>query len=94
MQTVQELIEMVVKALVDRPDEVVVKKVEGERSIVFEVRVATDDVGKVVGKGGRIANSLRTIVRAAGARDRKSIWIDINTLPDEPEEAVDGEPDD
>jgi len=94
VQTVQELIEMVVKALVDRPDEVVVKKVEGERSIVFEVRVATDDVGKVVGKGGRIANSLRTIVRAAGARDRKSIWIDINTLPDEPEEAVDGEPDD
>ena len=94
MQTVQELIEMVVKALVDQPDQVVVKKVEGERSIIFEVRVATDDVGRVVGKGGRIANSLRTIVRAAGARDRKSIWIDINKLPDEPEEAVDGEPDD
>ena len=73
-----ELVTMIVRALVDDPEQVVVGKVEGERSIIFEVRVAPDDVGKVIGKGGRIANALRTLVRAAAAKDRKSIWVDIN----------------
>jgi hypothetical protein len=71
---------MIVKALVDEPDEVVVNKVEGERSVIFEVRVAPDDLGKVIGKGGRIANALRTLVRAAGTKEHKSIWVDINKL--------------
>jgi len=71
---------MIVRALVDDPEQVVVNKVEGERSIIFEVRVAPDDLGKVIGKGGRIANALRTLVRAAGTKDRKSIWVDINKL--------------
>jgi predicted RNA-binding protein YlqC (UPF0109 family) len=77
---VHELVTMMVKGLVDQPEQVVVNKVEGERSIIFEVRVAPDDLGKVIGKGGRIANALRTLIRAAGTRERKSIWVDINKL--------------
>ncbi len=75
-----ELVTMLVKGLVDKPEQVTVKTIEGERSIIFEVRVADDDLGKVIGKGGRIANALRTIVRAAGTKERKSIWMDINKL--------------
>jgi predicted RNA-binding protein YlqC (UPF0109 family) len=77
---VHELVTMMVKGLVDQPEQVVVNKVEGERSIIFEVRVAPDDLGKVIGKGGRIANALRTLIRAAGTRERKSIWVDINKV--------------
>jgi len=77
---VHELVTMIVRALVDDPEQVLVNKVEGERSIIFEVRVAPDDLGKVIGKGGRIANALRTLVRAAGTKERKSIWVDINKL--------------
>ncbi|UCC67090.1 MAG: KH domain-containing protein [Armatimonadota bacterium] len=84
-----ELVTMVVRALVDDPEQVVVNTVEGERSIIFEVRVAPDDLGKVIGKGGRIANALRTLVRAAGAKDRKSIWVDINKLGEGGAEAAD-----
>ena len=79
-----ELVTMIVRALVDDPEQVFVNKVEGERSIIFEVRVAPDDLGKVIGKGGRIANALRTLVRAAGTRERKSIWVDINKLGESP----------
>jgi len=79
---VHELVTMIVRALVDEPERVVVNKLEGERSVIFEVRVAPDDLGKVIGKGGRIANALRTLVRAAGSKERKSIWVDINKLGD------------
>ncbi len=75
-----ELVTMIVRALVDEPEQVVVNKVECERSVIFEVRVAPDDLGKVIGKGGRIANALRTLVRAAGTKEHKSIWVDINKL--------------
>jgi hypothetical protein len=80
---VKELIEMVVKALVEDPARAEVAEVEGERSLVFEVRVAAEDMGRVIGKGGRIANSLRTVVKAAGARQNKNIWVDINKHPEE-----------
>lgn len=79
----KELIEMIVKALVDNPDRVTVTQVEGERSVIFEVRVPSEDMGRVIGKGGRIANSLRTVVKAAGARQNKNIWVDINKHPEE-----------
>jgi hypothetical protein len=78
---------MIVRALVDDPEQVSVNKIEGERSIILEVRVAADDLGKVIGKGGRIANALRTLVRAAGAKERKSIWVDINKLGESPAKA-------
>lgn len=86
----QELIEMVVKALVDAPEKVLVRRVEGERSIIFEVRVAQADLGKVIGKQGRIANSLRTLVRAAGTKQHKSIWVDINSIAERPQEEEHG----
>ena len=76
----EDLVRMVVRALVDRPEDVAVNTIEGERSIIFEVRVAADDLGKVIGKGGRIANAMRTLVRAAGTKRRKSIWVDINKV--------------
>ena len=82
-----ELVTMIVRALVDDPEQVSVNKIEGERSIILEVRVAADDLGKVIGKGGRIANALRTLVRAAGAKERKSIWVDINKLGESPAKA-------
>ena len=75
-----ELLTQIIKQIVDNPDEVRVNEVQGERSIVLEIKVAPDDVGKVIGKGGRIANALRTLVRAAGTKERKSIWVDINKL--------------
>jgi len=79
-----------VKALVDDPEAVQVRKVEGERSIIFEVRVAPADLGKIIGKQGRIANALRTLVRAAGTKQHKSIWVDMNAHPEEIQEKVDG----
>jgi len=78
----QELIELVVKALVDDSAAVQVRKVEGERSIIYEVRVAPADLGKIIGKQGRIANALRTLVRAAGTKQHKSIWVDMNSHPE------------
>jgi predicted RNA-binding protein YlqC (UPF0109 family) len=74
----RELVTMMVRALVDDPEQVTVNQVERERSIIFEVRVAPDDFGKVIGKGGRTANALRTLIRAAGTRERKSVWVDLN----------------
>ena len=78
----KELIEMIVRALVDEPDKVTVNQVEGERSVIFEVRVSAEDMGRVIGKGGRIANSLRSVVKAAGARQNRNIWVDINKHPE------------
>ncbi len=84
-----ELVAMIVKALVDDPEQVSVNAVEGERSIIFEVRVAPDDLGKVIGKGGRIANALRTLVRAAGTKNHKSIWVDLNKTAEAAAESED-----
>jgi predicted RNA-binding protein YlqC (UPF0109 family) len=80
----KDLVELVVKALVDRPELVVVATIEGQQSIVFEVRVDAEDMGKVIGKGGRTANALRAVVKAAGAHLEKSIWVDVDRLPDQP----------
>jgi predicted RNA-binding protein YlqC (UPF0109 family) len=74
---VKELLELLVKALVDHPEEVEVSEVEGERSVVLEVRVAPDDVGKVIGKQGRIVQALRTVVKAAAARAGKKAVVEI-----------------
>ena len=75
--SVKELVELLVKALVDHPEEVDISAVEGERSVVVEVRVAPDDVGKVIGKQGRIVQALRTVVKAAAAREGKKAVVEI-----------------
>jgi predicted RNA-binding protein YlqC (UPF0109 family) len=71
------LIEQMVKALVDTPEDVVVAKVEGERTTVFELRVATSDLGKVIGKQGKTARAMRTILSAAGTKLGKRCVLEI-----------------
>ena len=73
----KELIEMIAKALVDSPDEVVVGAIEGEQSTVLELRVATTDLGKVIGKQGRTARSIRTILGAAGMKLKRRYTLEI-----------------
>ena len=75
----KELVEYIVKALVDKPDEVEIKQTEAESLTILEIKVAADEVGKVIGKEGRIANAIRTIAKSAGARDRKRITVEIMT---------------
>jgi predicted RNA-binding protein YlqC (UPF0109 family) len=74
---VKELIEAIAKALVDNPDQVHVRGIEGEQVIVFELRVHPSDVGKVIGRQGRMAASIRTILGAAGMKLRKRITLEI-----------------
>ncbi|MFO8078779.1 MAG: KH domain-containing protein [Armatimonadota bacterium] len=73
----RELVELMVKSLVDEPDEARVNEVSGESIVVYEVSVAEDDLGKVIGKGGRIANAMRTIVKAAAAKTERKATVEI-----------------
>ena len=73
----KELVELIAKALVNEPDAVVVNEIPGERSSVVELKVAAGDLGKVIGRQGRTARSLRTIVSAAGMKVRKRIELEI-----------------
>jgi predicted RNA-binding protein YlqC (UPF0109 family) len=73
----QELVEYLAKGLVDNPDEVRVERIEKDGAVVLELRVAPDDVGKVIGRQGRIARALRTIVRASGARSNERVMLEI-----------------
>ncbi len=73
----KELVEFVVKSLVDAPDEVSVNVIEGEKSTILELKVAQEDVGKVIGKQGRIAKALRTILSASATRDGKRATLEI-----------------
>ncbi|OLC30995.1 MAG: RNA-binding protein [Armatimonadetes bacterium 13_1_40CM_64_14] len=73
----RELVEFIAKALVDQPDAVQVHAIEGEQTLVLEVKVAPDDVGKIIGKQGRIVNALRTVVKAAAVRTGKRVTIEI-----------------
>jgi len=73
----KELLELIAKALVDKPDEVAVSEVGGEQMIIFELRVAQDDLGKVIGKQGRTARAIRTIMSAAGTKLGKRFHFEI-----------------
>jgi uncharacterized protein len=75
--SLREVIETIVKALVDYPDEVAVKEIEGDVTIVLEVKVAPQDLGKVIGKQGRTARAMRTILRAAGMKLKKRFVLEI-----------------
>jgi predicted RNA-binding protein YlqC (UPF0109 family) len=71
------LVEQIARALVDEPEQVVVQAVDGEQTTVLELRVAPSDVGKVIGKQGRTARSIRTILGAAGMKLRKRFTLEI-----------------
>ena len=73
----KELVEMIAKALVDSPDEVAVNAIEGEQSTVLELKVAPNDLGKVIGKQGRTARAIRTILGAAGMKLRRRYTLEI-----------------
>jgi predicted RNA-binding protein YlqC (UPF0109 family) len=74
---VTELIEFLVKALVEDPSAVVVEELEEDGDLVYEVTVADDDLGRVIGKGGRVANAIRTIAKAAAVRIDRRVIVDI-----------------
>jgi predicted RNA-binding protein YlqC (UPF0109 family) len=74
---VKELLETLAQALVDKPEEVNVTVVEGEKSIILQLHVAPDDVGKVIGKEGRIAKALRTIIKASATKIGKRAIVEI-----------------
>jgi predicted RNA-binding protein YlqC (UPF0109 family) len=73
----KQTVEYLVKALVDSPDAVTVEEVPGDEATTYEVRVAPDDLGKVIGKQGRIANALRTIIKAIAMKDKKKVYVEI-----------------
>lgn len=76
-EEVRELLEYLAKSLVDKPDEVKVQETETDTTVVLELTVAKDDIGKVIGKQGRIARALRTIVKASAVKNGKRAIVEI-----------------
>ena len=70
-------VELLVKELVDNPDAVEVSEITGDDSTTYEVRVSPDDLGKVIGKQGRIANAIRTLVKAVAMKDKRKVYVEI-----------------
>ena len=73
----KELVEVIAKSLVEHPDEVVVTETENEKNILVELRVAPSDMGKVIGKHGRIAKAIRSVVKAASSKEDKKVVVEI-----------------
>ncbi len=73
----KELVEVIAKSLVDSPDEVLVTETENEKAIVLELHVAQSDMGKVIGKQGRIAKAIRSVVKAAASKVEKKVIVEI-----------------
>ena len=87
----KQLVETIVKALVDSPEEVVVTEIAGEQSMTYEIKVGQKDTGKVIGKMGHTAQAIRTIIRAASAKTGKSATVQIDSMNDEQAESGLGE---
>jgi predicted RNA-binding protein YlqC (UPF0109 family) len=75
------LLHYIVSSLVDHVDDISIRETVGQTNIAYIVLVHPDDMGKVIGKGGRIANALRVLLRAAGGLHDKAIWVDFNRQP-------------
>jgi len=73
----KELLKTLAQALVDKPEDVEVSQIEGERSIILQLKVAPEDVGKVIGKEGRIVKALRTIIKASATKEGKKAMVEI-----------------
>jgi len=74
---VNTLLEYLVKALVDEPEQVSITVVPAEETTTYEVRVSPNDLGKVIGKQGRIANALRTVVKSVAMKDKRKVYVEI-----------------
>jgi len=72
-----ELVKVIAQALVDSPEAVEVSEVQGSQSIIVELKVAQDDMGKIIGKQGRIAKAIRTVVKAAATKENKRVVVEI-----------------
>jgi predicted RNA-binding protein YlqC (UPF0109 family) len=77
MSDMKELVEFMAKALVNDPDSVVVRKIEGASATIFELSVAQEDMGRVIGKQGRVANAMRTLLRVAAVKEGKRVTLEI-----------------
>lgn len=73
----KELVEVIATALVDHPESIVVTESETEKTVVIELKVAPEDMGKVIGKKGRIAKAIRTVVKSAATKDDKKVIVEI-----------------
>ena len=73
----KELVEVIAKSLVDHPDEVVITERETEKEMILELKVASSDMGKVIGKQGRIAKAIRAVLKAASSKEEKRVVLDI-----------------
>ena len=73
----KELVEYLAKSLVDNPEAVTVNEVDGEQSLILELKVDPDDMGKVIGKQGRIAKAIRTVVKAAAVKEHNRVIVEI-----------------
>ncbi len=72
-----DLLKYLVSCLVDEPDQITITEVPAEESVTYEVRVAASDLGKVIGKQGRIANAVRTVVKAAAMKNKRKVYVEI-----------------
>ncbi len=72
-----ELVEYIAKSLVDNPEEVSVNEIENSKSVIIELKVADEDMGKIIGKQGRIAKAIRTVVKAAAIKQNKRVVVEI-----------------
>lgn len=73
----KEILETIILNLVDDKDSVEIKELNGEKSVVFEVKVADGDMGKIIGKQGRLAKSIRTVAKSIGAREHKKVSVEF-----------------
>ncbi len=75
--SMKELVEFIAKSLVDDPSQVYVSEIEGETSVILELRVGPEDMGRIIGKGGRTVNSVRTLVRILAAKQGKRVTLEV-----------------
>ena len=73
----KDLVEIIAKSLVDNPEEVHVNEIQGEQDLILELRVAPEDMGKVIGKQGRVAKAIRTVVKAAALNENQKVVVEI-----------------
>ena len=73
----KEILEIVIKSLVDNQEEVSIKEINDEKSTIFEVKVSEEDMGKIIGKQGKMAKSIRTVMKAIASKDKKRITIEF-----------------
>ena len=73
----KDLVEIIAKSLVDNPNEVHVNEVQGEQDLILELRVAPEDMGKVIGKQGKVAKAIRTVVKAAALNENRKVVVEI-----------------